>query len=487
MTRRVCILAQEALLPDLADVLRLFLGEIELCGAEAAEVCLRHELRDGGHACEIAGRGAFVPQGARGRDELEQKRFFKRAAKLAAYGALKSWTGLHPPWGALTGIRPTRLFFEQRAQGKAAKEAEEALIEGFDLLPEKAALLREIAGEQGALPAPGPGEIDLYIGIPFCKTRCSYCSFAAMDLRAGAKLTEPYVEALIAEMRLCAPSLKGFAPRCLYVGGGTPTALSVPQLARVLDEARALFPGFWEFTVEAGRPDSFGAGMLKMLKEKGVNRISVNPQTMNDQTLLRIGREHSAQETLRAFEAARELGFARINMDMILGLPGETLKDVEATLHALAALSPENLTVHTLAIKRASRLRQSGETAHSEEASAMVELAYREAKAMGMRPYYLYRQKYMAGNLENVGYAAPGQACAYNVGIMEEIIPNVAFGAGAISKWLYASGSRIERAPNVKSVEEYIARAPEMAARKRALWEGQDPCRLPDDKGREPR
>jgi oxygen-independent coproporphyrinogen-3 oxidase len=226
-----------------------------------------------------------------------------------------------------------------------------------------------------------------------------------------------------------------------------------------------------EFTVEAGRPDTIDAEMLGMLKEKGVNRISVNPQTMNDETLLRIGREHSAEETVRAFALAREMGFDHINMDMILGLPGETLQDVENTLRRLAALSPENLTVHTLAIKRASRLRQSGETAHTNEAAAMVELAYREAKAMGMRPYYLYRQKYMAGNLENVGYAAPGRACAYNVGIMEEIIPNAAFGAGAISKWLYASGTRIERAPNVKSVEEYIARAAEMAGRKRALWE----------------
>ncbi|MDR3085128.1 MAG: hypothetical protein LBU47_02325, partial [Christensenellaceae bacterium] len=242
MTRRVCILAQEAILPDLADVLRLFLGEIELCCREEAELCLRHEVRGGGHACEMAGISAFVPQTEQGRGELEQKRFFKRAAKLAAYGALKQWTGLHPPWGALTGIRPTRLFFEQRALGKTAAQAEQALIKGFDLLPEKAALLREIAGEQEALPAPRPGEVDFYIGIPFCKTRCSYCSFAAMGLREGAKLTEPYVEALIAEMRLCAPSLKGFKPRCLYVGGGTPTALSVSQLARVLDEALRCFP-----------------------------------------------------------------------------------------------------------------------------------------------------------------------------------------------------------------------------------------------------
>lgn len=264
--------------------------------------------------------------------------------------------------------------------------------------------------------------------------------------------------------------LSQYKVRGLYIGGGTPTALTCAQLDRVIGTALECFPGAREFTVEAGRPDTLDDEKLHMLRAHGVDRVSLNPQTMNDETLRRVGRDHTAEDIRRMYDEMHGMGFSVINMDLILGLPGETAEDVARTLDAIAELTPENLTVHTLAIKRAAALRQTGYHADEEEAMRMVELAAHRAREMGYQPYYLYRQKYMAGNLENVGYCKPGTASIYNVDIMEEIMPIAAFGAGAISKWLYPAARRIERAPNVKNIEQYIARVDEMAERKRALW-----------------
>jgi coproporphyrinogen dehydrogenase HemZ len=455
---------------DLCDVVRLFRGECEIAREGEGETRITHEIREGAHVACAYGCEARVPLAPDAPDELERRRRLKRGAKNALYQALKAATGRKPPWGSLTGIRPTRLLAEQRAAGKTEEEAVRALIEGFDVSPDKALLLRDIAREQSCVPAPAPGEIDVYVGIPFCRTRCSYCSFAALDLAHGAKLTGAYVEAVTREMRLVAGDLSAFRVRGLYVGGGTPTALSTEELARVLDCALQCFPGWREFTVEAGRPDTLSEDKLRLLQDAGATRVSLNPQTMNDETLRRVGRDHTAADIERVYGRMREMGFSDINMDLILALPGETIQDVARTLERVARLAPENLTVHTLALKRAAALRFTDYVADEQAAERMVHTAADAARAMGLAPYYLYRQKYMAGNLENVGYCRPGMASLYNIDIMEEIAPIAAFGAGAISKWLYPAARRIERAPNVKNVEQYIARVDEMAERKRALW-----------------
>ena len=261
--------------------------------------------------------------------------------------------------------------------------------------------------------------------------------------------------------------------RAGYIGGGTPTAISCAALERILSAAQAAFPGATEWTVEAGRPDTIDEEKLRMLKRHGVGRISVNPQSFNDETLRRIGRAHTGAETIAAYRLARSLGFEDINMDLIAALPGETVQDFAHTLDVVEGLDPDSVTVHSLAIKRSSRLHEQltvagGHTQiDAEGAEEMIAMARARLIAAGYRPYYLYRQKYMAGNLENVGYAKPGKACLYNIGNMEETVSVLALGAGAISKWLFDRALRIERAPNVRNIDEYIARVDEMVQRKR--------------------
>jgi len=318
---------------------------------------------------------------------------------------------------------------------------------------------------------------DLYVGIPFCKTRCAYCSFSSGEIGDG-KLVAPYVRALLREIALSAEIVreKGLRLRAGYIGGGTPTAIPRAALEEVFLAAKEAFPGAVEWTVEAGRPDTIDREMLAMLKSAGATRISVNPQTFSDETLRRIGRAHTGEQTVEAYLLARELGFEDINMDLIAGLPGEALPDFSRTLDRTLELAPDSATVHALAIKRSSRLHEemhvsSGGHARAAEgeAAAMIDLARARLTGAGYLPYYLYRQKYMAGNLENVGYARPGKACLYNIGNMEEVASVLAVGAGAITKWLFDRALRIERAPNVKNLGVYIDRVDEMVGRKRRL------------------
>lgn len=490
---------------DLGDVLRLFFGDVSLedcSGREAApgEDLFVHtlEVKDGawvdrwawnGHEAQVV---TPVCQG----HPLEIKRARKRAAKTGLYNLLKEVTGIRPPWGSLTGIRPTRLLYEGMDQGLSLEEAVLRVEREFDVAPDRAELLGEIAGMQVGILHPAEDEFDLYIGIPFCATRCSYCSFASGEIGDG-RLVEPYVNALLREIGLCGQMIRerGLRLRAGYMGGGTPTAIPCRDLERILAAAQSAFPGAKEWTVEAGRPDTIDREKLVMLKAHGVGRISVNPQTFSDETLRRIGRAHTGADTIRAYELARELGFDDINMDLIAALPGETPEDFSATLDKVIALDPESVTVHSLAIKRSSRLHEQlhmDEGHHSQVsasgAAEMIACARRRLTQAGWRPYYLYRQKYMAGNLENVGYAKPGKACLYNIGNMEETASVLALGAGAITKWLFDRevGAaqrgcdveamrfanlqlRIERAPNVRNIDQYIERVEEMVARKRAL------------------
>ncbi len=420
-----------------------------------------------------AERVAEAPEDADERVRiLHRRRAARRLCKQTLYDLLKQMTGVRPPWGSLTGVRPTHLMLEALAEGLAPDAAARRLTAEFDVAPDRAALLAEIAAEQGKLPAPGDEWMDVYIGIPFCTTRCAYCSFSSGEIGDGS-LVDPYMDALAREIRACAEILKdsGRKLRALYVGGGTPTALPQEAFERLTEEMTGCFPGAAEYTVEAGRPDTLTRAKLRTIRQAGISRISINPQTMNDRTLEVIGRAHTAQQVRDAYALAREEGIPHINMDVIAGLPGESEADFARTMDETRKLRPESLTVHTLAIKRSSRMSLEKHPLPDGEMTArMVEAGRKTAREMGMAPYYLYKQKYMAGNLENTGYALPGHACLYNVDIMEETSHILAMGAGGISKRIFPEEGHIERAPNVSNIHDYINRTDEMIRRKRELF-----------------
>ena len=352
------------------------------------------------------------------------------------------------------------------------EDAVTRLVRDYDVLPAKAELLAEIAAEQGKLPAPGDAFMDVYIGIPFCTTRCAYCSFSSGEIGDG-RLTAPYMAALEKEIRACAGVLResGRTLRALYVGGGTPTALPEKEFARLVSLIGEYFPGALETTVEAGRPDTITREKLRVIRDAGISRISINPQTMNDRTLKIIGRAHTAGQIREAYALAREEGIPHINMDVIAGLPGENEADFAHTMDEAVSLHPESLTVHTLAIKRSSRMSlENAPLPDGDMTARMVEAGLQAARQLGMVPYYMYRQKYMAGNLENTGYALPGHACLYNVDMMEETSHVLAMGAGGISKRIWPEEGHITRAPNVSNIEVYIQRIDDMIARKRELF-----------------
>ena len=465
--------------PDLINVTRLFglpdtVWEEPVrfrltCGEEAG--CFRCTWAESSVRAE---RFADIPFDADPRlRELHRRRAARRLCRQTLYDLCRQVTGIHPPWGSLTGIRPTRLLYEALEQGAPDVEAAAArVVRDFDVTIEKAALLAEAVSTQLTLPPPGDQWADVYVGIPFCPTRCAYCSFSSGELGDG-KLVEPYLKALLWEMADAAGLLKatGRLPRAVYIGGGTPTSLSASQLERLLAAVNACFPGHLELTVEAGRPDTLDRDKLRVIREGGAGRISINPQSMNDRTLKVIGRAHTARQVEEAYALAREEGIHHINMDVIAGLPGEHPADFARTMEAALRLRPESLTVHTLAIKRSSRLHfENAPLPDAAEAAEMVRLGTQTAHALGQKAYYLYQQKQMAGNQENVGYALPGHACLYNVDIMEETTHIIAVGAGGISKRVYPEEGHIGRAPNVSNIAQYIERVGEMGERKWGLF-----------------
>jgi oxygen-independent coproporphyrinogen-3 oxidase len=309
------------------------------------------------------------------------------------------------------------------------------------------------------------------VGIPFCPSRCLYCSFTSYPIESYRKKSEEYIEKLCEELEYIANLRKDKRLVSIYIGGGTPTSLEAIMLERLLSKIEYTFPmeDVREFTVEAGRPDSIDEDKLRCMKAHHVSRISINPQTMNDETLSLIGRKHSAADAVSAFELARFLGFDNINMDIIAGLPGENADSMAKTLGKIRQLNPESLTVHSLAIKRAAnlkgRLDEFGETIH-QDMNTMLDMVDTAACGLGMKPYYMYRQKNIGGNLENVGYSRDGKECLYNVLIMEEITDIIAAGAGGSTKLVYPSENRVERIENCKSVDDYINRFDEMLERK---------------------
>jgi len=465
---------------ELFDIINLFFGHGSRAEAGEAQlqVMITEEISKSQRACKVLVTGQYEGEHAStfpiSPEPLEEKRLHKRQQKLGLYHALAAATGIRPPWGALTGVRPTRLVYDAMTAGRSLPEAVAQVQDTFFLSDEKASLLAQIVAVQQGLPRAAGNEVACYIGIPFCPTRCSYCSFLSCTAGDGSQLPV-YTQALVREIagtiRLMAQ--RGLTARSLYVGGGTPTVLPPDLLKKVLQAAQPLIQQAQEVTVEAGRPDSITMEKLHIIRDAGAARISVNPQTMHDATLDAIGRRHSTAQSLTAYQMAREAGFTHINMDLIAGLPGEDLAMFQSSLSQVLGLYPEAVTVHTLSLKRASTLYREG-VREAEEARVgeMVETARQALSRQGYEPYYLYRQKHMAGNQENVGYAKPGYACLYNIDMMEDHTTVLAMGAGAVSKWVSPGREQVLRSPNVKDIRHYMSRVDEMIANKNALFEG---------------
>lgn len=451
---------------DLAEEVRLF-GLSDVCVSHQVQrsaggaTTHRVTVQCGAQSAENTQPGA--PAGI--SDALEIKRLDKRAAKLACYLSLCALTGQTQPWGSLTGVRPTKLLRELQRSGQ-----EELFTELYRVEPHKAELARTILQVQRqAMRGIDENAVCLYVCVPFCVTRCSYCSFPGRIAKKGEM--EAYVPALVQEIACAAETIaaRGVPVCAIYVGGGTPTSLPFPLFQTVLSALRQHFPQQVEFTLEAGRPDTIDADKLRLARDLGVTRLCVNPQTMVDETLRRIGRAHTAQQVMETVALARSLGFEKINMDLIAGLPGEGEREFAHTLDKVRQIAPSSLTCHTLCIKRGSRLRDmQHQLCEGEVVSAMVERARDLAGELGLRPYYMYRQKYMAGNLENVGYARPGNACIYNIAMMDELRDVMALGMGAVGK--YMEGGLIVRKANPKDLALYLARLPQILQNQRAFF-----------------
>lgn len=409
--------------------------------------------------------------------ESTEKRLVKDMLKGYLYRLLRELTGKSLPWGMLTGVHPTKIAMKRLEEGAQPEDIKDCLTGHYMVSEKKADLSIDIAKREKALltKLDYQNGYSLYIGIPFCPTTCLYCSFSSSPLEVWKNRVDEYLDALICEMRAAAALFAGKKLDSIYFGGGTPTTLEPVQLERLLEALHENFPTdrALEFTVEAGRPDSITKEKLQVLKRQQVGRISINPQTMKQETLDLIGRRHTVEQVIESYELARECGFDNINMDLIVGLPGETKADVEQTLKCVEAMAPDSLTVHSLAVKRAAALKlwkQKNVSNQMENAGEVIEMSAAYAKEMGLLPYYLYRQKDTAGNLENVGYARPGFECLYNILIIEEKQTILALGAGGSTKVVFPEENRIERVENVKDVRNYIERVDEMIDRKRAMF-----------------
>ncbi|WP_366922581.1 coproporphyrinogen dehydrogenase HemZ [Metallumcola ferriviriculae] len=397
--------------------------------------------------------------------ETDRTNETRRVARLATLQLLEKVTGQQASsWGTLTGVRPTKIVHRMLDLGWDISRAQSVLTSNYAVSREKIDLLCGVAAKQRPfLEGAGDGFFNLYLGIPFCPSRCRYCSFPAVAINKYKNLVEPFVQSLCREISGAAQAAAdyGLTPRTIYIGGGTPTALSVGQLKEIL---QTLTEGFGdmpkEFTIEAGRPDTLDEEKLLLFRRYGINRISVNPQTMCNQTLARMGRLHTAEEFVRVYRLARLTGFDIINTDLIVGLPGETTDIVRDTVSRVTALEPENITVHTLALKRASELLQQTKEysfPQKEAVAKMLSLTGKRLLAMGWQPYYLYRQKNTLGRLENVGYAKPGKECVYNIMMMEERESVIGLGVGSGSKWV-KSGELFAATYNPRDIIIYLDR-----------------------------
>ena len=389
--------------------------------------------------------------------ELEFIRYEKRYAKLSLYNALSDYLGVSLPWGALTGIRPVKFAYNE------GDEWQKVMRDEMHVSEKKLDIVSRIIDSQKDVYDKTEGNCDLFISVPFCPSRCSYCSFVSNEIGKEKRLEE-YVSALCKEIRAALPLIKHL--RSVYIGGGTPVSLPLDLLERIL---QAVGDVNCEYTVEAGRPDCIDDATLTLLKKYGVTRVCVNPQSFSDKTLALIGRKHSAKDVIDKFALAKEYGFI-VNTDLIAGLTGENFEDFKHSIDIAVGLSPENITVHTLSLKKGSILKENCGRLNVSDIEKMVDYAAEKLISHGYAPYYTYRQKYMAGNLENTGYTKNGFACVYNVDVMEEIADNLACGANGVSKKLFDGGERIERYGAPKDIKTYIDKIDEIISRKNKLF-----------------
>lgn len=451
-------------------------AEIKQCVDAEQEPLVRIELDDG--SCFLLDAKEFEEN--QKKEDVQEK---KKIVTKMVYRFLSEKTGQEMAWGMLTGVRPTKLAMHQMENGMNEAQAKAFLQEVYCVSEKKAGLAVDIACREKTLLSKLDylNGFSLYVGIPFCPSICSYCSFSSSPIDVWSPRMDDYLNALCIELRHIAKETEGKTLNTIYIGGGTPTTLTAKQLEKLLNVVDELFLNeergaeLLEYTVEAGRPDSITKEKLEVICRHPVTRISVNPQTMQQKTLDLVGRKHTVQAVKDIFHLARELGFDNINMDLIAGLPGENAEDMRDTLRQIEELSPDSLTVHSLAIKRAARMAQEQPVRdlHT-EITEMVEDAAKTAEKLGLVPYYLYRQKNIAGNFENVGYAKADKAGIYNILIMEEKQTIYAAGAGATTKIVLPEKIKTEngketnliRIENVKNIEEYIARIDEMIKRK---------------------
>lgn len=400
------------------------------------------------------------------KNELEQKRYIKRAVKKFLYEILSKKYNKQLPWGCLTGIRPTKVAYELLENGTDKYFIKEELINQFYVSPSKAKLVDKIIKNQCCI-IKNENLVDFYINIPFCPSKCSYCSFISAEYKAVEKFIPDYINALIKEIRETKKLIieKSYIVKTIYIGGGTPSVLSAYQLEQILQE---LTFGVNEFTVECGRPDTITKEKLDVLQKYGVTRISINPQTFVDSTLKRIGRNHTSEQVIEAYKLAMNYNFS-INMDLIAGLPGETLRGFKKSIKTILELYPDNVTIHTLALKKGSALVQENAINENDITEKMVEYGQEELFKSGYKPYYMYKLKNQNAGLENVGFYRE-KVCQFNIDSMEETASILACGANAISKRIFFDENRIERQANVKFATDYINRIDEMIDKKRQLF-----------------
>lgn len=412
------------------------------------------------------------------KDQKQKKKEQKLLMKGLIYNTVSLTTNIKQPWGILTGIRPTKVvFYLRKKYGNDVEKIKDILKNKYKISDKKIKLMLDITDKESKIIDKNKhNEVNIYIGIPFCPSKCSYCSFTSFPMNKWGSYIYSYLSALEKEISFISQKLiknKNIPIRTIYIGGGTPTSLDEKALSMLMNIIiNNINVGcIEEFTVEAGRPDTITKEKLHILKENGVNRISINPQTMNQRTLDSIGRNHTVEDIYQTYQIAKNIGFDIINMDLIIGLPGEKEKDIKHTMDCIKKLSPDNLTVHTLANKRGSYYTQHHKRFFNEsnEIENMIKITCEAALEMNLYPYYMYRQKNMVGNFENVGYAKKGKECIYNIEIIEEKSSIIALGAGAVSKIVTQNGKKINRIENIKDVIGYINRIDEMIGRKKAL------------------
>ncbi len=395
----------------------------------------RYEFKDGGQVL----------------DELHFKRLERRFAKLRLYQILSELYGEKMPWGALTGIRPTKLAYREMEEGRAF----EPLFQEMGVAEENIRLVQDILAAQEGIYEKKDENFDLFVSIPFCPTKCAYCSFITAPIDKTRAFLPDYLDCLDKELAAVKESVKNL--RSVYIGGGTPFALEEGELERVLRGVDGVYKAYngVEYTVEAGRPDVFSEGKLRLLKDYGVTRICINPQSFSNETLEKIGRKHTEADVYRAFEMADKYGFI-VNVDLIAGLTGETEEIFARSVEKAIGTGAENITVHCLSLKSGAKLKEETDYLENAAISNMVASSRRMLAAAGYQPYYMYRQKYQVGNNENVGWTKQGKACTYNVDIMEETANNLAVGANAVSKRVYNEKGLITRLASAKDLKTYI-------------------------------